>query len=135
VDNNGVYIGTGTTSLSTATYWNTSGAQVEASANVNVNTANVINGVDSFFANTYRSAVYQAQITSNVAGTLKYQVQTITVIHDGTTATAVAHGVIQTNGNLGVFDANVSGGKVYLNYVASDVGPNRLRIKKDYILI
>ena len=135
VDNNGIYIGTGTNTLSTTTYWNTAGAQVEASANLTVSSANISTGVDSFFSNTYRSSVYQAQITSNIAGTLKYQVQTITVLHDGSTATAVAHGVIQTSGNLGVFDANVSGGKVYLNYVASDAGPNNLRIKKDYILI
>jgi hypothetical protein len=130
VDNNGVYVYTGTSSTNVTTYWNPQGAQVEASANVTASTANVLTGVDSFFSNTYRSAIYQAQVTSGT----DYQVQTVTVIHDGTTATAVTHGVIQTNGNLGVFDANVSGGRVYLNFIPS-TSNDVLRLKKDYLLI
>ena len=131
VDNDGVYIGTGTTSLATTTYWNTAGAQVEASANVTASTANVVTGVDRFSQSTYRSAVYQVQVTKGNV----YQVQTVTVLHDGTTATAVTHGVIQTNGNLGVFDANISSGNVFLNFIPSTTASNLLRIKKDYLLI
>jgi hypothetical protein len=129
-DNNGVYIYTGTNSTLATTYWNPQGAEVSAGANISATTANVSTGVDSFFANTYRSAVYQAQVTSGT----DYQVQTVTVLHNGTTATAVTHGVIQTNGNLGVFDANISAGRVYLNFVPSTAN-DVLRIKKDYILI
>ena len=129
-DNNGAYVYTGSTSTSPTTYWNPEGAQVEASANVSASTANVVTGVDSFLANTYRSAIYQAQVTSGT----DYQVQTVTVLHDGTTATAVTHGVIQTNGNLGVFDANISSGRVYLNFIPS-TSNDVLRIKKDYLLI
>jgi hypothetical protein len=131
VDNDGIYIGTGTTSLATTTYWNTAGAQVEASANVTASTANVVTGVDRFSQSTYRSAVYQVQVTKGNV----YQVQTVTVLHDGTTATAVTHGVIQTNGNLGVFDANISSGNVFLNFIPSTTASNLLRIKKDYLLI
>lgn len=130
VDNNGAYVYTGTSGTSPATYWTPQGAQVESTANVAASTANVLTGVDSFLSNTYRSAVYQVQVTSGT----DYQVQTVTVLHDGSTATAVAHGVIQTNGNLGVFDANISGGQVYLNFVPA-VSSNVLRIKKDYFLI
>ena len=131
VDNDGIYIGTGTTSLATTTYWNTAGAQVEASANVTASTANVVTGVDRFSQSTYRSAVYQVQVTKGNV----YQVQTVTVLHDGTTATAVTHGVIQTSGNLGVFDANISSGNVFLNFIPSTTASNLLRIKKDYLLI
>ena len=130
VDNNGIYVYTGTSSTNVTTYWNPQGAQVEASANVTASTANVVTGVDSFFSNTYRSAVYQVQVTSGT----DYQVQTVTVLHDGTTATAVTHGVIQTNGNLGVFDANISSGRVYLNFIPS-TSNDVLRLKKDYLLI
>ena len=130
VDNNGIYIGTGTNALATTTYWNTAGAQVEASANVTASTANVATGVDRFLTSVYRSAVYQVQVTSGT----DYQVQTVTVVHNGTTATAVTHGVIQTNGNLGVFDANISSGNVFLNFIPS-TSNDVLRIKKDYLLI
>jgi len=131
VDNDGIYIGTGTGALATTTYWNTAGAQVEASANVVASAANVITGVDRFSQSTYRSAVYQIQVTKGNV----YQVQTVTVLHDGTTATAVTHGVIQTSGNLGVFDANISSGNVFLNFIPSTTASNLLRIKKDYLLI
>lgn len=130
VDNDGVYIGTGTGALATTTYWDTSGAQVASGANVAASTANVVTGVDRFSTSVYRSAVYQVQITSGT----DYQVQTVTVLHNGVTATAVTHGVIQTNGNLGIFDANISSGNVYLNFIPS-TSNDVLRIKKDYLLI
>ena len=130
VDNSGAYVYTGSTNTSVATYWEPGGAQVTQGANVSVSTANVVTGVDSFLANTYRSAIYQAQVTSGT----DYQVQTVTVLHNGTTATAVTHGIIQTNGNLGVFDANISSGRVYLNFIPS-TSNDVLRIKKDYLLI
>ena len=130
IDNDGIYLGTGTSSLATTTFWNTTGAQVTAGANVAASTANVVTGVDRFLTSVYRSAVYQVQITSGT----DYQVQTVTVVHNGTTATAVTHGVIQTAGNLGVFDANISSGNVFLNFIPS-TSNDVLRIKKDYLLI
>jgi hypothetical protein len=130
VDNDGIYFGTGTNALATTTFWNTAGAQVTAGANVVASTANVVTGVDRFLTSVYRSAVYQVQVTSGT----DYQVQTVTVVHNGTTATAVTHGVIQTNGNLGVFDANISSGNVFLNFIPS-TSNDVLRIKKDYLLI
>jgi hypothetical protein len=130
-DNDGVKIWTGSTGTSVSTYWNPEGAEVTSSANVLASTANTLTGVDKFLASTYRSAVYQVQVTSGT----NYQVQTVTVVHNGSTATAVVHGVVQTNGNLGVFDANVSSGNVYLNFIPSTTTSNQLRIKKDYLLI
>jgi len=130
VDNDGIYLGTGTGALATTTFWNPTGAQVTAGANVTASTANVVTGVDRFLTSVYRSAIYQVQVTSGT----DYQVQTVTVVHNGTTATAVTHGVIQTNGNLGVFDANISSGNVFLNFIPS-TSNDVLRIKKDYLLI
>jgi len=131
VDNAGVYIYTGTNSTAATTYWEPSGAQVESSANVSVSYSNAKAILDTFFANTYRSAVYEVQLTSDGN---KYQTQSVTLVHDSANVTYAVHGVVQTNGNCGLIEANIGSGKVNL-LLSPAFNSNDVRIKKDYILI
>ncbi len=131
VDNAGVYIYTGTNATGATTYWEPGGAQVESSANVSVSYSNAKAIIDTFFANTYRSATYEVQLTSDGN---RYQAQSVTVIHDSANVTYAVHGVVQTNGNCGLIEANISSGKVNL-LLSPAFNSNDVRIKKDYILI
>ena len=66
--------------------------------------------VDSFALATYRSAKYEAQMT---AGSY-YQVIELRVLHDGINVNLAQYGEMNTNGNLGIFNANISGSNVNL---------------------
>jgi len=131
VDNNGAYVYTGTSSTSATTYWNPQGAQVSAGGNVSVSYSNAKAVLDTFFANTYRTAIYEVQLTSDGN---RYQSQSVTVIHDSGNVTYAVHGVVQTNGNCGLIEANIGSGKVNL-LLSPAYNSNDIRIKKDYILV
>lgn len=131
VDNNGAYVYTGTNSTAATTYWEPGGAQVESSANVSASYSNAKAVLDTFFANTYRTAIYEVQLTSDGN---RYQSQSVTVIHDSGNVTYAVHGVVQTNGNCGLIEANIGSGKVNL-LLSPAFNSNDIRIKKDYILI
>ena len=130
VDNNGAYVYTGSASTAATTYWDTSGAKVTSIPNVSVASANTLTNIDSFSASTYRSAKYVVQATQGT----NYQVSEVLVLHDGTTATRAMFGVINSSANVGVTAATLSGGTVYLQYVAASAGTT-VRITKDYVLI
>jgi hypothetical protein len=130
VDNNGVYVYTGSSSTSATTYWETGGAKVNASANTAVASANTATTLDTFVKTTYRSARYVVQATYQG----QYQVSEVLVIQDGTTASAVEYGTVRTNSNLGVVSATVSGSNTLLQFVAANAATN-VRITKDYNLI
>ncbi len=66
--------------------------------------------MDSFAAASYRSARYLVQITQGT----DYQVSEFRVIHNGTTAYFTEYSVLETNGPLATFSADVSGGNVRL---------------------
>jgi hypothetical protein len=130
-DNNGVYIQTSASTVGvTTTQWNTSGAQVSLIANVNVATANTVTSIDTIDNTQYRSAKYIVQVSNGT----KYQVQEVLVISDGTTATAVTYGIVQTSGNLGVVQATQSGTNTLIQFIAANA-TNIVRIKKDYLAI
>jgi hypothetical protein len=113
VDNNGVYIGTGTSSLVTTTQWNTSGAEVNVKGNTTIVVDNVDTPIDYFFANTYSSAEYT--ITSTIRNTNIREVAKILAVHNGTTPTISTYGVICTAGNtLTNFTANIVSGNLIL---------------------
>ena len=129
-DNNGSYVTAGTSSATTVTYWDTSGAQVGSLSNVTVASANVETTIDSFSAATYRSAKYVVQVTNGS----NYQVSEVLVLHNGTTATRTMYATIDTGANLGVTAATLTGGNVLLQYIAS-TSSSTVRITKDYLLI
>jgi hypothetical protein len=56
------------------------------------------------------------------------------MISNGTTATVMAYGTIQTAGNLGVVTATQSGSNAQLQFIALNSSTN-VRITKEYLLI
>jgi hypothetical protein len=66
--------------------------------------------VFSYSASTYRSSKLIVQITQGT----NYQVSEIMIIHNGTTTTMTEYGVMSTNGSLGTFTSDISGGNVRL---------------------
>ena len=64
--------------------------------------------VDTFALATYRAGRYILQITQGV----NYQVSEFAVIHDGTTTYITEYSVLETNGELGDFSADVNTGNV-----------------------
>ena len=129
-DNNGAYIYTGSSSTAATTYWDTAGSQVSAIANVSVASANTATTIDTMSTSTYRSAKYIVQVTNGA----KYQVMEALLISDGTTASVVTYGTVQTNGNIGVLSATQSGSNALLQFIATNA-TNNVRIQKDYLLI
>jgi hypothetical protein len=129
-DNNGAYVTTGTAAATNTTYWDTSGAEVNAIGNVTVASANTATTVDTMSTSTYRSAKYIVQVTNGT----NYQVMEALMISNGTTATITTYGTIQTNGNLGVLAATQSGSNSLLQFIATNTS-NVVRIKKDYLVI
>jgi hypothetical protein len=130
VDNNGAYVYTGSSSTTATTYWDTTGGQVSAIANVSVASANTVTTLDSFSSNSYRTAKYIIQVKNGA----NYQAQEVLVVTDGTTATQVTYAVVQTSGNLGVVAASQSGSTTTLSFIATNA-TNTVRIQKDYIAI
>jgi len=130
VDNYGanVYVGSSNTSL--AVSWNASGAQVGFLPNTSVASANTATTIDTIDTTQYRSAKYVVQVTNNA----NYQVQEVLVISDGTTATSVTYGTLQTNGNLGVVQTTQSGTNTLVQFIATNA-TNNVRISKNYIVI
>jgi hypothetical protein len=108
----------------------TSGAWVTQRANTAVASANTATAIDTFATATYRSAKYVIQATA--AG--KYQTMEALVIHDDTTPTVVSYGIVQTNGNVGVLSAGISGGVMTLNFIGANANTN-VRVRKEYTLI
>jgi hypothetical protein len=56
------------------------------------------------------------------------------VVHDGTTASVMPYGIVQTNGNLGVLSATYTSGNVLLQFVASNTS-TIVRTKSDFLTI
>ena len=126
----GIEFYSGPTGLTLQRTMDLSGAWVGQAAPTAVTGANAVTSVDAFALATYRSAKYLIQAT--VTG--KHQVMEALVIHDGTTATITTYGIVQTNGNVGVLSATVSGGNVNVNFIAANANTN-VRVSKEYVLI
>lgn len=129
-DNAGANITTGTASQTVTTSFEPNGAQVSYIANVSVASANTATTIDTMDTSKYRSSKYIVQVTNGA----NYQVQEVLVVSNGTTATSVTYGTLQTNGNLGVVQATQSGSNTLIQFIAANA-TNNVRIKKDYIAI
>jgi hypothetical protein len=66
--------------------------------------------VDTWAAATYRAVKYLVQITQGT----NYQFSEIVVVHNGTTTQMTEYAVVETNGALGTFTADVSAGNARL---------------------
>jgi len=72
--------------------------------------------VDSFPSTLYRSAKYQAQMTSGSA----YHAIELLLIHDGTTVSLVQYGEVMTGASLGTFNASITGSTLNLLFTATN---------------
>jgi hypothetical protein len=71
--------------------------------------------IDAWSAAAYRSAKYQFQISDGS----KYEMGTISLIHDGTTVYMTTYGNVWSNSTMGDFDATLVSGTVTLTYTAN----------------
>ena len=129
VDNNGVYVYTGSSSTTATTYWETGGGEVNGRANVTASgTADTL--LDSFTNTVYSSGEYI--ITATIPGTNIRETAKILIVQDGTTATRVVYGVVSTAGNaLVTYSANISAGATRIYGTPANAG-TIFRVKKDY---
>jgi len=74
------------------------------------------NTIDSFSTSTYRSAKYQAQMTSGSS----YHMIELNVISDGTTPYLSQYGEIFTGSSLGAFDVSITTGTLYLLFTPTN---------------
>jgi hypothetical protein len=74
------------------------------------------NTIDQFSVSTYRSAKYQAQMTSGSA----YHMIELNVISDGTTPYLAQYGEIFTSASLGTFDVSITAGTLYLLFTPAN---------------
>jgi hypothetical protein len=79
----------------------------------------------SLSSSSYRSVEYMIQSTQGS----NYHVTKILVIHDGTTTYPTEYGTLYTNGSLGTFDADISGGNMRLRVTPSSSSSTSYKIK------
>jgi len=91
--------------------------------------------LDSFAANTYRSAQYIVSISN--AGLGEYQTSDVLVVHNGTNSFVQATSVFSGNKIIMNFSTTISGGNVLLQGTGSGTGANAniVKIQKTYITI
>jgi hypothetical protein len=87
--------------------------------------------VDSWAVATYRSCKYLVQITQGT----DYQVSEIMVIHNGTTTTKTEYAVLETNGVLGDFTADISGGNARLIVTMAAATSATINISKTMLVV
>ena len=126
----GVVFATGTSSRVEAWTIDTSGAFVSQKANTAIATADTATTIDSFDKTAYRSAKYVVQATSGG----KYQVMEALVVHDDTTPLVSGYGIVQTDGNVGILSATISGSTVSVKFIAANANTD-VRISKEYMKI
>jgi len=73
--------------------------------------------IDSFSASTFRSASYFVQV-KDIANS-KYQIENITLLHDGSTSYISEYGVIYSDVSIATFSSTISTGIVQLSVTPS----------------
>ena len=79
----------------------------------------------SLSSSSYRSVEYMIQATQGS----NYHVTKILAIHDGTTTYPTEYGTLYTNGSLGTFDVDISGGNMRLRVTPSSSSSTSYKIK------
>ena len=79
----------------------------------------------SLSSSSYRSVEYMIQATQGS----NYHVTKILAIHDGTTTYPTEYGTLYTNGSLGTFDVDISGGNIRLRVTPSSSSSTSYKIK------
>jgi hypothetical protein len=104
------------------------GGMVSLDANVSIASANTPTTIDSFATTSYRTAKYVVQVTNGT----NFQSEEALVVQNGTTASIVSYGVVQTAGNLGVLSASISGSTVSVQFTAANA-TNTVRMFRQYL--
>jgi hypothetical protein len=94
-------------------------------------TTTTATAVDTFAAATYRSAKYVIQVTQGS----NYQVSEMMVIHNGTTTSTTEYAMMNTNGVLGTFTTDISGGNVRLLVTMSSATSTTINIARTAIVV
>ena len=81
--------------------------------------------IHTLSSSTYRSVEYTIQATQGT----KYHLTKILVIHDGTLTYPTEYGTVYTNGSLGIFDLDISGGNIRLLVTPSAATTTDYKIK------
>jgi hypothetical protein len=87
-------------------------------------TTNALINLDSYSASAYRTCKYVIQIADGT----KIHVEEILLFHDGTNVYMSEYAIATSQGELGTFDAVLSGGTVQLNFTANYT-PTNMTIK------
>jgi len=117
--------------LSAVTVSATEGASIEHDENgVTVGTSATT--IDSFATTSYRSAEYLVQ-GQNAAGNA-WEIAKILLVHNGTTATIVQYGVVDTGSENWTYSATISGGNVLLQAQAGEAGTT-VKVFPTYIVV
>lgn len=87
--------------------------------------------VDTWAIATYRSAKYLVQITQGT----NYQVSEVMIIHNGTTTTMTEFAVLETNGALATFTADVNAGNARLLCTMGSATAAVINIKRTLMVV
>jgi len=87
--------------------------------------------VDTWAIATYRAVKYLVQITQGS----NYQFSEIVVVHNGTTTTMTEYAVVETNGALGAFTADVSAGNARLLITMGSATSATINIQRTLMVV
>jgi hypothetical protein len=87
--------------------------------------------VDSWAVATYRAVKYLVQITQGT----NYQFSEIVIVHNGTTTTMTEYAVVETNGALGTFTADVSGANARLLVTMSAATSATINVQRTLMVV
>jgi len=106
------------------------GALGHRNANTSIATASTLTTIDSFDADTYRTAKYVLQATDGT----DFESREVLLTHDGTTAYQTTYAVINSGTTLGNVSATISGSDVLLQYTPTNNNTD-VRLSKNYLII
>jgi hypothetical protein len=90
-----------------------------------------VTNVDTFAVSAYRSGRYIIQITQGT----NYQMSEFRIIHDGTTTYITEYAVLETNGELGNFTADISGADVRIRVAMNTATSATIKLNRTLITV
>ena len=106
------------------------GSLAHLNANTSIATASTLTTIDSFDADTYRTAKYVLQATDGT----DFESSEVLLTHDGTTVYQTTYAVINSGNTLGNVSATISGSDVLLQYTPTNNNTD-VRLSKNYLII
>jgi hypothetical protein len=111
---------------------NSAGTIISARDTIQATVATVAaTAVDTWAIASYRAVKYLVQITQGT----NYQFSEIVVVHNGTTTTMTEYAVVETNGALGTFTADISGADARLLVTMGSATSATVNIQRTLIVV